>query len=126
MVFGEKRKEWIQAAVMELLDATDLAPGEVNTNIQKVMRTLSESQEQFNNIQIGLSDLLDSTQKLNENSTDMAEAGVDMARAANDIGESLNDLNDLLEHLDDDIDDLNDTMEKLEQYIPEEEAQLPE
>lgn len=114
------RDQIIQDAVEAVIEQTDLNPGEVNSNISQVMKTMEEANERFRNMDDHVSDLLTASQELDETGTQMAQSSVNMARAAQNLAESVDNLTETQQQMVEDMDELQETLDKLETHMPEE------
>ncbi len=115
------REEMIKSALEAVIDNTDLEPGELNQNINRVMVSMQKANEQFDDLDDKIQVLLTATEDLNESGTQMAEASVQIARASEKIGKSVNELNETQQEMSNNIEELQDTLNRLENYMPEDE-----
>ena len=114
------RKELIEDVMETVIEKTDLDPGEVNENITKVMGTMEEANEKFQEMDAHIARLIKASNRLDESGTEVAEAGVEMAKASKALGEAVSELSDTQEEMSSNMADLEETLEKLDNHIPEE------
>ena len=110
----------IRDAVAEMMEQSDLEPGEVNSKITRVMEVMGKSQERFKDIESTQHELIQSAEGLDSSSKQIAEAGVEMAQAAQQIGKRVDEFNQTSAELTDSLAELQKTLEKFEQQMPEE------
>lgn len=110
----------IDQAVESALEQTDLEPGEVNQNINKVMETMDEAYDQFEDIEQHLQAIIKVASQLDENSQDMASAAIELSKASQSIAESVNQLDETSTEMKDNIENLEEVMQKFESHLPEE------
>jgi len=110
----------VEDAVEKAIEQTDLEPGELNQNIKKVMATMDESYQQFEEIKMYLQGIKSIAGDLDNSSQDVANAAIELSKASQNIGEAVNDLDETTETMRENINDLTEVMERVESHIPEE------
>jgi len=110
----------VEDAVEKAIEQTDLEPGELNKNIKKVMATMDESYQQFEEIKMYLKGIKTIAGELDDSSQDVANAAIELSKASQNIGEAVNSLDETTENMREDINELKEVMNKVNSHIPEE------
>lgn len=113
------KEEMIKNAMQTLIENTDLEPGELNKNMNKVMVSMKTANKRFDELDNKIQTLLGATEDVNASSTRLAEASVQLAKAAESIGKSVNELNETQKEMAENMKELEDTLDRLETYMPE-------